>query len=101
MKHTKTLFALVVFSLMFSTNNVKAKDCSDYQLLSHEWNKCKLNLKKLKKFNPLKNLKKKDSSAANDGGSERKVLIKSKKIDELNKNCSTLADCLKKRKKND
>ena len=100
-KYTKIIFVLISLSIIFSPNSAFAKDCSDYQLLSHEWNKCKLNLKKLKKLNPLNKLKKKDNAISNDNKSEKKVLIKSKKIDEINKNCSTLADCLLKRKKND
>jgi len=101
-RYFNIIFIITIFSLIFSTNEVKAKDCSEYQLLSHEWNKCKLNLKKLKKLNPLKKLKKKNSSGSNNvDKSEKKALLKSKKIDNINKNCSTLADCIKKRKKND
>ena len=92
---------ITIFFLSFAPTKSEAKDCSQHQILSHKWNKCKLGLTKLKKLNPLKKLKRKDDKDKLniEHNTEKKVLIKSKKVDELNEKCKTLVDCIFPKKK--
>ena len=45
MKTIKILIILTVITFLTTiSNRTEAKDCSEYELLSHEWNKCKISL---------------------------------------------------------
>ena len=121
---------IALFTFIGAPNNVEAeslsKDCSEYQILSHKWNKCKLNLKKMSKLIPKNNtndeenlsVEKKDASnVEKEDGLLKKLqkklikkekkktgtsLIESKTIDSINEKCKTLWSCISKKKlKND
>tara|TARA_B110000438_G_C15621460_1_gene566750 strand:+ start:516 stop:890 length:375 start_codon:yes stop_codon:yes gene_type:complete len=109
---------IALFTFIGAPNDVEAKDCSEYQILSHKWNKCKLNLKKMGKLIPKNNTndeenlsaeKKDDSNVVKEDGLLKKLqkkltkrekkktgtsLIESKTIDSINEKCQTLWSCI-------
>ena len=90
MKTIKILIILTVITFLTTiSNRTEAKDCSEYELLSHEWNKCKISLDIFKKD------KKKKDKKKNEVTSESKALIKSKTVSKFNEKCKTLIDCIK------
>ena len=110
---------LILFAFTGIPYHAEAKDCSEYDVLSHEWNKCKLNIKKLKKLNPttetdslevanvekkegvLDKLKKKLLKKKAESEKSGDSLIESDTVDKINEKCKTLFDCLFKRNKSD
>ena len=113
---------IALFTFIGAPNNVEAeslsKDCSEYQILSHKWNKCKLNLKKMSKLIPKNNTNDEENlSVEKEDGLLKKLqkklikrekkktgtsLIESKTIDSINEKCKTLWSCISKKKlKND
>ena len=93
MKTLKIVIILTVISILTTTpDKAEAKDCSEYQLLSHKWNKCKMRLDVLGK---LTGKVKKEKTADGEKTSDSKALIKSKTITKFNKKCKTLVDCIK------
>ncbi len=109
--------SLFIFTFTGIYYKAEAKDCSEYEILSHKWNKCKLNLKKLKKLNPVSdtnntedpNIEKKEGLlkklqkklAKKEQNKSGDSLIESKTVDAINEKCKTLIDCFFKKKKND
>jgi len=108
---------IALFTFIGAPNNVEAgslsKDCSEYQILSHKWNKCKLNLKKMSKLIPKNNTNDEENlSVEKEDGLLKKLqkklikrekkktgtsLIESKTIDSINEKCKTLWSCISKR----
>jgi len=105
---------IVLFAFIGTTKDVEAgslnKDCSEYQILSHKWNKCKLGTKKLGKVIPKKNTNDEENlSVEKEDGSLKKLqkkltkrkkeksgdsLIESKTVDNINEKCKTLWSCI-------
>ena len=93
MKTIKIIIILTVISFLTTVpNKAEARDCSEYQLLSHEWNKCKMRLDVLGK---LTGKSKKEKTVDSEKTADSKALIKSKTITKFNKKCKTLVDCVK------
>ena len=58
----KKIFILSLFFIFTDSNISFAADCSEFQILSHKWNMCKIKGIKKPKFDKSKDEKKENSS---------------------------------------